>query len=199
MVQPTNLKEYKIQLRKKFKERRKAMSPQRKERADMRISERLRSLYSYRKAKTVLCYVSTAIEVDTTDIINNALADKKRVAVPRCIPGTREMEFYLINSLDELSPRTFGVLEPEDDPDKLLTDFENSICIVPALACDRNGYRLGYGGGYYDRFLRRYNGEKILVLYKNCLLEHLWHGRFDVRIDRIVTEYFTANIAKNDR
>ena len=199
MEQPINLKEYKIQLRKKFKERRKAMSPQRKERADIRISERLRSLYCYRKSKTVLCYVSTAIEVDTAAIISNALTDKKRVAVPRCIHGTREMEFYFINSIDELTPRTFGVLEPDDNPEKMVTDFSDSICIVPALACDRNGYRLGYGGGYYDRFLRRYNGEKILILYKNCLLEHLWHGRFDVRIDRIVTEYFTANIAKNDR
>ena len=139
MEQPINLKEYKMQLRKKFKERRKAMSPHRKERADIRISERLRSLYSYRKAKTVLCYVSTAIEVDTSAIINNALADKKRVAVPRCITGTREMEFYFINSIDELKPRTFGVLEPDDDPEKIVTDFSDSICIVPALACDRNG------------------------------------------------------------
>ena len=199
MEQPNNLKEYKIELRQKFKERRRLMTKSRKEVADKRIASRLASLASYKRAKTVLTYVSTEIEVDTKEIIKQAISDGKRVAVPRCITGTREMQFFVIDSLDELSPRTFGVLEPDDSPEKLLADWEDSICIVPALACDRAGYRLGYGGGYYDRFLREYSGEKILVLYKNCMLEHLWHGRFDVRVDKIVTEYFVANITGFDK
>lgn len=171
------------------------MTQNRKALADHRIAVRLRSLLCYRRAKTVLVYVSMPIEVDTREIISKALSDGKRVAVPRCVPGTREMEFYLIESLDELSPGTFGVLEPVPNPGRLLRDFSHSICVVPALACDRNGYRLGYGGGYYDRFLRDYPGEKVLILYKCCLVAHLWHGRFDVPVDRIVTEYFTAGTA----
>lgn len=172
------------------------MTEARKQQADHRIAARLRALASYRRAKTVLTYVSTPIEVGTREIIEKAISDGKRVAVPRCVSGTREMDFYYIGGLDELQPRTFGVLEPEDDPKKMVVDFSDSICVIPALACDRMGFRLGYGGGYYDRFLRRYPGEKILILYKNCLVEHLWHGRFDVRVDRIVTEYFTANTAQ---
>lgn len=196
MQRPENIKEYKTELRNKFKERRRTMTEARKQQADHRITARLRALNSYRRAKTILTYVSTPIEVGTHEIIAKALSDGKRVAVPRCVSGTREMDFFYIESMDELVPRTFGVLEPDDDPEKLVTDFEESICIVPALACDRSGFRLGYGGGYYDRFLRRYPGEKILVLYKNCLVERLWHGRFDVKVDRIVTEYFTANTAQ---
>lgn len=196
MQRPENIKEYKTELRNKFKERRRTMTDTRKQQADHRIAARLRALASYRRAKTVLTYVSTPIEVGTHEIIAKALSDGKRVAVPRCVSGTREMDFFYINGIDELVPRTFGVLEPNDDPEKLVTDFEDSICVVPALACDRLGFRLGYGGGYYDRFLRKYPGEKILVLYKNCLVERLWHGRFDVRVDRIVTEYFTANTAQ---
>lgn len=198
MEHTINIKEYKNALRQKFKERRRTMTEARKSQADRRIAARLRALASYRRAKTILTYVSTPIEVGTHEIIARALSDGKRVAVPRCVAGTREMHFYYINGLDELSPRTFGVLEPDDDPERLVCDFDGSICVVPALACDRNGFRLGYGGGYYDRFLREYPGEKILILYKNCLVEHLRHGRFDVRVDRIVTEYFTANTAQRE-
>lgn len=193
MEKPANIKEYKTVLRNRFKERRRLMTQKRKALADHRIAVRLRTLLCYRRAKTVLAYVSTAIEVDTREIIQKALSDGKRVAVPRCVPGTREMEFYLIESIDELSPGTFGVLEPAPNPAKQLRNFSHSVCVVPALACDRNGYRLGYGGGYYDRFLRDYPGEKVLILYKCCLVPHLWHGRYDVAVDRIVTEYFTAN------
>ncbi len=192
---PNNIKEYKNALRRRYKERRRLMTQTRKAMADHRIAVRLRSLTSYRRAKTVLVYVSMPIEVDTREIIRRALSDGKRVAVPRCVPGTREMEFYLIDSLDSLLPGTFDVLEPVPDPAHLLTDFSHSICVVPALACDREGYRLGYGGGYYDRFLRDYPGEKVLILYKCCLVPHLWHGRYDVPVDRIVTEYFTAATA----
>ena len=192
MEKPINIKEYKNALRNRFKERRRLMTQARKALADHRIAVRLRSLLCYRRAKTVLVYVSTPIEVGTREIIAKVLSDGKRVAVPRCVPGTREMEFYFINSLDELMPGTFGVLEPAPVPARRLLDFSHSVCVVPALACDRSGYRLGYGGGYYDRFLRDYPGEKVLILYKCCLVPHLWHGRFDVPVDRIVTEYFTA-------
>lgn len=195
MEKPVNIKEYKNVLRNHFKERRYLMTQARKALADHRIAVRLRSLLCYRRAKTILVYVSMPIEVDTREIITKALSDGKHVAVPRCVPGTREMEFYLISSLDELTPGTFGVLEPTPDPERMLKDFSHSLCVVPALACDRNGYRLGYGGGYYDRFLRDYPGEKVLILYKCCLVAHLWHGRYDVPVDRIVTEYFTTGTA----
>ncbi|MBQ2751403.1 MAG: 5-formyltetrahydrofolate cyclo-ligase [Oscillospiraceae bacterium] len=194
MQQPLNLKEYKNELRRKIKERRRQMSPEMRQHAHQRILSRVCSLDCYRSAKTVLCYVSTSIEVDTIELIKHAFKEGKRVAVPRCIPGTRDMEFYLIESLDELSSGSFGLQEPSPNREKLLTDFTDSVCIIPALACDRSGYRLGYGGGYYDRFLRGYSQPKVLILYKTCLLKKLWHGRFDVPVDMIVTEYFIANI-----
>lgn len=199
MEKPVNIKEYKMELRTRFKERRKTMTVKRKQFCDHRIAARLKSLAAYRRASLILVYVSQPIEVGTREIIESAFSEGKRVAVPRCVPGTREMEFYYITSYDELSPGTFGVLEPEPDKNKLVTDFTGSLCIVPALACDRAGYRLGYGGGYYDRFLRGYSEKKVLILYKSCLVEHLWHGRYDVPVDCIVTEYFTANTRRTVR
>ena len=192
---PVNLKDYKTGLRARYKELRRAMPPEQKDAADRRIADRLSRLGCYRRCSTLLTYVSSPIEVGTREIIARALADGKRVAVPRCVPGTREMEFYLIESCDDLEPGAFGILEPRPSPERLLSEWKGCLCVVPALACDRKGYRLGYGGGYYDRFLRNFPGVKALILYKKCLVEHIWHGRYDVAVDLIVTEYFTHAVA----
>lgn len=157
---------------------------------DRQITDRICSLYQYREAQTLLCYVSKPIEVDTIPLIQRALADGKQVACPRCVEGTRQMEFYRIHSLDDLEKRTFGVLEPKVPGCEKLTDFTGSLCIVPALMYDLKGYRLGYGGGYYDRFLSGYDGYKIGITYRRNILRFLHYGRYDIPVDMIVTESF---------
>ena len=134
--------------------------------------------------------MSTVIEVDTRELIRQALADGKRVGVPRCIDGTRLMEFYEIGSLDDLEKRTFGVLEPVPERCALITDFSKSICVVPALLYDLSGYRIGYGGGYYDRFLAHYPGYKVGVTYVKCIRRRILHGRYDVPVSALVTERY---------
>ena len=139
--------------------------------------------------------MSTKIEVDTFRIIERALADGKAVAVPRCVPGTRQMEFYRINSVEELAPGTFGVLEPIPGVHELLHDFSDSLCIVPALSYDWHGYRLGYGKGYYDRFLSKYEGVMIGICYSDCVQRKLPHGRFDRPVELLVTERYLRRTA----
>lgn len=196
---PQNLKEYKNELRQKQRAYRTSLPAEKKKNADRKIAGRLFSLPQYRRAELLLIYVSTAIEVDTRGIIAKAIADGKQVAVPRCVEGTRLMEFYRIQSIEELSPGSFGVLEPAPDPQNRVTDFSNSICVIPALGCDLKGYRLGYGGGYYDRFLHGYSGCKALIIYKANILKKLWHGRYDVPVDFVMTEYFTRKIPRSQR
>ncbi len=164
------------------------MSAEAKAAYDEKILEKLLSMREYQTCKTVLTYVSLPIEVDTLSLITRALADGKRVAVPRCVDGSRLMEFYYIESLDHLATRTYGVLEPVIERCELVRDFGDSICIVPALAYDKAGYRLGYGAGYYDRFLSGYPGAKIGVVYAQNLRKRLWSGRYDVPVDLIITE-----------
>ena len=146
-MRKVDIRAYKNSLRDKAKAMRRALDPAEKQRMDRQITERLCSLFQYREADTLLCYVSKPIEVDTLPLIRRALADGKRVACPRCIEGTREMEFYYIRSLDDLEKRTFGVLEPRVPGCEKLEDYTGSLCIVPALMYDLKGYRLGYGGG----------------------------------------------------
>ncbi len=186
----TDIRPIKTALRNQYRTIRQQMSAEARDKADMRIAERVRGLRQYQSCRTLLTYVSTDIEVDTTRIINNALQDGKCVAVPRCVDGTRRMEFYRISSLNELQPGTFGVLEPLADPERLVADDSASLCIVPALSYDWRGYRLGYGKGYYDRYLADYGGNVIGICYHNCVQRSLPHGRFDRRVSLLITDQY---------
>ncbi|MEG1761838.1 MAG: 5-formyltetrahydrofolate cyclo-ligase [Hydrogenoanaerobacterium sp.] len=192
---PVNdIRVYKTGLRNKYKSLRRQMPAEVKAQHDESIRRRLQNLYQYKTAKVLLTFVSTDIEVDTRNIIKDALFNGKQVAVPRCVDGTHEMDFYLITSFDDLEPRTFGVLEPNADKCKKLTSFEGSVCIVPGLAFDLAGYRLGYGKGYYDRFLSAYAMPKIGVVYTSCVTHSLLHGRYDVPVELIITEKYIRKI-----
>ncbi|MDD2955110.1 MAG: 5-formyltetrahydrofolate cyclo-ligase [Oscillospiraceae bacterium] len=192
-----DIREFKNQLRQKHKGLRRAMTPEEKKTQDDEIRRRVQSLYQYREAPLLLCFVSTDIEVDTKELIREALKEGKRVAVPYCVAGTRHMEFYEIRSLEDLEPRTFGVLEPVPEKCRKLSEFpRSSVCIVPGLAFDRMGYRLGYGKGYYDRFLKDYPGTKVGVVYGGCMEYRLPHGRFDVCVDLLVTEGYLRVIRR---
>jgi len=189
-----DIRPIKSQLRDKYKQMRRDRSPEEKAEKDASIAARVFRLWQYRENDVLLTYVSTDIEVDTRRIIEQALADGKKVAVPRCVPGTRSMEFYYINGLEDLAPGAFGVLEPQPDPARLLTDFSHGICLVPAFSYDWNGFRLGYGKGYYDRFLSRFEGNMIGVCYSECIRPHLPHGRYDRAVELLVTDRFLRRV-----
>lgn len=182
-----DIRVFKTEKRGEIKERRRAMDPADKHRLDERVRRNVLRLYQYRRARVVIAYVSTAIEVDTRGIIDSALAQGKRVALPRCVEGTRLMRFYLIRSRADLEKGSFGLMEPKTACEPLVST-KNSICLVPGLAYDRAGYRLGYGGGYYDRFLCGYHGPKIGVVYARDLVRTLPHGRYDQTVDMIASD-----------
>ncbi len=178
----------KTQLRNQYRAKRGTMSPQEKQRRDERITCAVRSLPSYRENEWLLIYVSMPSEVDTRALIRQAWEDGKRVAVPRCIPQTREMEFYEICSFEELVSGAFGVNEPLPDQKRLVTDGQTGLCIVPALCYDTDGYRLGYGKGYYDRFLARFGGDVVGICYHDEVLPRLPRDPFDRAVDFVVTD-----------
>lgn len=107
-----NIKEVKKNLRARYRQFRERMSVEQKITLDSNIQSRLLALNEYAGAETLFTYVSKSIEVDTIALIKAALANHKRVAVPRCVPDTYDMEFYYITSLDDLRKGTYGVMEP---------------------------------------------------------------------------------------
>lgn len=186
----TDIRPIKSELRQKYRSLRQAMPQEIKEQKDDAIALQVRRLWQYQRNNVLLIYVSTSIEVDTHRIIRRAIADGKRVAVPRCVPDTRNMEFYYIDSIEELSPGMFGVLEPSANPDRLYKECEGGLCIVPAFSYDWRGYRLGYGKGYYDRFLSRFEGNMVGICYSDCVQRSLPHGRYDRPVELLVTETY---------
>lgn len=186
-MQPLDIRKYKQSIRKACKTRRAEMPKDLKDGLDAAIAENVKRLNEYKPAKTLLVYVSTPIEVDTKKIIENAWADGKMVAVPRCIPETRDMEFHYITDFNQLSPGSFSVLEPSENAE-IVTDFTDCLMIVPGMQFDMNGYRLGYGKGYYDRYMVRFTGKAAGICYSNELKPYMHHGKFDRRVDMIVTD-----------
>lgn len=168
---------------------REALSEQERSVLDDRITQKLLAASEYVEATTVLTYVSISSEVSTRMFIESALRDGKTVAVPRCLPG-HCLEFVAITSLDQLIAAPFGLLEPPKELPALTEEqMDASICIVPALLVDAKGYRLGYGAGFYDRFLSTYPGKKICLVYQqNLSREMLPHTTFDVAVDVVITE-----------
>lgn len=174
-------------LRQKYRGIRERMPKAEKSVLDAKLFNKLTGFIKYKEAKKILIFVSTEIEVDTIKIINDALKCGKVVAVPKCLDKKGSMAFYVIKSLDELKKASFNLLEPDESISPKLTDFSSSICILPGFAFDSKGYRIGFGKGYYDRFLQKYNGTKIGICYNSCIADELPHGRYDVQANFIVT------------
>ncbi len=192
-MQRFDIRLYKKNLRDKYKAIRLAMTAEQKAQSGAEILARLQRLWQVKNASLVLTYVSTDIEVDTLALIEQLLAQGKQVAVPYCVANTRDMCFYRIRSFDDLERRTFGVMEPVPERCERVTDFLGSVCIVPGLTFDRQGFRLGYGKGYYDRFLSSYRGVMVGICYASCITRRLHRGRYDVACDILVTENETIN------
>ena len=193
-----DIRPIKKKMRAEAKESRLSMEPSIKSTFDKKICNKLLNLWAVRETDTFLCYVSTDIEVDTREFIKALLDAGKRVAVPRCEGGPSEMNFYYINSLDELSPGSFGVDEPDPQKNVMLSITESTVCIVPAFMFDENGYRLGYGKGYYDRYLSRYRGSTIGICYSANIQKELYHGKYDRSVDLVVTDKDILTIRKEN-
>lgn len=184
--------------RKKYKEIRSTIPREQKELFDKAIFERVISLHQYRTCQYLFTYVSTESEADTLQLIRYAVADGKKVAVPKC-RSNHGMDFYIINSLDDLEKSSFGLLEPKTDICIKAENDCNALCIVPAVCFDMKGYRIGYGGGYYDRFLSGFQGDTVGICYSECLCRELPRDIYDMSVSILVTENAFHDIKRSDK
>lgn len=162
------------------------ISPGERLELDRRILAALLNSEIYLTASSILTYVSVGSEPVTLDLITAAIRDGKTVAVPNCDSG--EMLFYRINSLDSISPGKFGIPTVETDGKTPLDRFDGALCVVPALGLDRRGNRLGYGGGYYDRFLAANEVASLVLCRERCVFDSLPTDPHDIRIHLALTE-----------
>ncbi len=187
------MKTQKAEIREKVLEKRRAVPAERIRSMSDAICKRAAALSGFRLAETVLLYAPKDIEVDVMPLAKLALAEGKRVAFPKCRrapEGYAYMTYHTVSDLSELVPGKFGILEPSDDAPlyDIKSDPHPSLAFAPALAFDKKGYRLGYGGGYYDRYFNTYNGSVIGVVFSEFVLPSLPHGRYDIKAGLIITE-----------
>ena len=169
-------------LRKTYLKVRTDINKENRQRKDCKIFEEIINLPEYIKCKLLLIYVSTDGEVDTLKLIEHSIKEGKEVAVPKCEGDI--INFYYIKSLQELEKGYFGILEPVNK--NIVTNFENSICIVPGICFDKKRNRIGYGKGYYDRFLSNYYGLKIGLTYKECICDKIDIDKYDIELDNVI-------------
>lgn len=174
-------------LRKSIIEYRKGISSEQKSIWDCKITEIALNSSYYKMSDNMLIYVSAPLEVSTKNIILKSLNNNKIVFVPKCDVKTKSMNFYSISSFSDLNKGAYGLLEPKR-AGKLYTYDLTGVCFVPALSCDSYGYRLGWGGGFYDKFLSSFLGLKIGLCYSSCFVNKLDHESHDVSLDIAITE-----------
>ncbi len=171
----------KLEIRKKFREIRQTAAPS-------SITDKIYASEYYRLAEKIFTFVSYGSEIDTIPFIKRALKDGKTTAVPVML-NKGEMVFIEISSLAELTPNKYGIPEPKYNEEKLLISDSKTLIAVPGLAFDKDKYRIGYGGGYYDRYLSK--NEYMVsagLCYEAQLTESLPREETDIPVDIIVTE-----------
>lgn len=173
-------------LRKKYLMRRNQMNLKDVSYKSVEIYNKLLQTDVYNHADQVFTYVSKQNEVNTHQLIIDGAKNNKRVAVPRVIKKGI-MKFYYISSFDDLSIGKFEVLEPQDMSNEAIPS-KRSIMIVPGLAFDKSGNRIGYGGGFYDRYLNQYPDiTKIALAFDIQFVQEIPVGQHDVKVDMIIT------------
>lgn len=180
------IKEQKDKMRIMMKEKRRLLPSDYCQEADKRIRDRLENLSVYKETEAIFCYVSTEEEIDTRVFLQNALRDGKRVAVPRC-EKRGIMEAVEIQGMEDLRPGFHGILEPKEGC-PVIPPKQLELCVIPCLAGSRSGGRLGYGGGYYDRYLPLTDAVKVLLCREELLCGEVPLEPHDCPADMLITE-----------
>ncbi|MBN1291610.1 MAG: 5-formyltetrahydrofolate cyclo-ligase [Candidatus Latescibacteria bacterium] len=179
----------KMQIRERMKKQREILDVNLYRTYCMSIKEKCESLSEWKTSKFVHIYVSAVNnEVDTLGLIFEMFDQGKKVIVPKCSPKTHFLDNIRINSLNELKPSKFGVMEPDFNPDRVVNPESFDVLIAPLLAFDRTGNRLGFGGGYYDSLLKQCSCPKIGFAYSFQEIDILPVEDHDQKLTIIITE-----------
>ncbi|WP_214820254.1 MULTISPECIES: 5-formyltetrahydrofolate cyclo-ligase [unclassified Exiguobacterium] len=153
-----------------------------RQQVDQVIHHRLFATEIWKESQTVAVTSSLPLEIDTSPIIHEAFEAGKTVCVPKVTE--QGLTFHIIHSVDDLETGVMNILEPTTPPTTKTID----LCLVPGRVFDRSGYRIGWGGGYYDRFLRTYEGETVSLAYSVQLVDQVPTEPHDLPVQWIVTE-----------
>lgn len=177
----------KTSLRKNMKKSLANMTKSLYEEYSSQIAERLYNEVEWQRAKVIGITISKHPEVDTLRIIQKAWEQQKQVVVPKCYPDTREMKFRLLQNFSQLESVYSGLLEPIEVETEQIESGKIDLLIVPGLAYTYLGQRLGFGGGYYDRYLLNYNGDTVSLAFDLQIISIIHNEKHDIPVAKIIT------------
>ena len=154
----------------------------------VKIAEAFFQTNVWKNAKTVGLTISKGGEVDTNPLIAQGWLEGKRIAAPKCDPETKTMEFREFISYDQLENVYLDLKEPIVEETTAVSPEEIDLLIVPGICFDRYGYRIGYGGGYYDRYLKKYSNTAAALAFSLQIVEKVPAEQHDLPVGLIVTE-----------
>lgn len=163
------------------------------------ILSKIKKLKEYQNSEIVMFYLSYGSEVITDAMINEFLSDGKEVAVPVIQnPGDGIMTAVKINKLEDCYEKVYGIRQPEFDEQEVVAKEDIDLIFVPGIVFDVNGYRVGYGKGYYDRWLEGTDiSKRIGLAFEVQLTEKIPNGKYDLPVGRILTEKRIIDVSKN--
>ena len=155
--------------------------------SDTQIRHLLFSLPEYNHASRIFCFVGRKTEVDTLPILHHILSEGKQLAVPRCASPGIMFAHWITDPENDLFPGAWGILEPADSA-PVAAPEEFDLILVPCCTCTHNGKRLGFGGGYYDRYLAQTSGCKIVLCRESLTKDDIPTDRYDLFMDIVLTD-----------
>lgn len=159
-----------------------------KEKVEERFLKHLTASTLWKEAKTIGITVAQGFEWNTKPMIEAGWKDNKTVAVPKCAPKEKQLTFYQLNNYNQLEIVYYNLLEPKSEETLKVNKQEIDVLIVPGLLFDKQGYRIGFGGGFYDRFLTDFQNITISMLHSSQLLEGIPKETFDIPVQFLMTE-----------
>ncbi|WP_456278285.1 5-formyltetrahydrofolate cyclo-ligase [Bacillus sp. AK128] len=178
----------KKELRLEIKSKLQSLSTYEFEQANKRIVEQFFNTESWKKSDSLGLTISRGREIETKTIIERAWAMGKKVAVPKCFPEEKRMSFYFITSNQQLEEVFFGLKEPIPSMTEPASEIDLDLLIVPGICYTKKGYRIGYGGGYYDRYLENYHNSTLSLLMECQLVPKIPIEPHDFSIQQMITE-----------
>ena len=174
----------KSELRKQVLQEMKAISLEQKQFIDQALTERLLQHPFYQEAKIIASYLSFPHEFQTQELIDQALKDGKKVLIPKTYP--KELMKFVVYDPQQLVKTSFGLLEPQGDLE-VVDASQIDLIHVPGLAFTREGYRIGYGGGYYDRYLKHFTGHTLSTVYP-CQIRDFIPEDHDIPVEEVLID-----------
>lgn len=185
----SSIKEHKTKMRHELLAIRNGIAEIERAEAEKAMVAKITSLASFRFAETVLLYYPIKGEPNLLSLADEVIKSGKKLAFPLCHAESCTLTYHYVDSLQDLVSGTYGTKEPDKNAPLYIPDkSKNDMILVPGISFDRQGYRLGYGKGYYDRFLTDFGETQIGITFHKLFSNELPRGRYDRKVSIVLTE-----------